>query len=171
MSRTATARKPTLESPNGTTNGTTNGVPATTIDLADLFASETAVIEITDPRDVGKVKRDTGMRVEVSSVFTPEAKAAAVAHRDKLTLVDGKVDTHDPAFIENLLEQVIAVTRRWWAEPDSPDGLLIAGETVPCAPEHVRRLYTDPRTEWFYHQVRDGYLEIARFFGVPRKTH
>lgn len=140
-------------------------------DLADLFARETAVIEIFDPRVLGKVKRDTGLRVEVSSIYSRTAKDAAAIHTSKLTLLeDGAVDENDPALPDSVLEQVIACTRRWWAEPDSPDGLIIAGETVPCTPEEVRRIYTDPRTEWFYHQVRDGYLRVANFFGGPPKT-
>lgn len=135
-------------------------------DLATRFAADTAVVTIHDPADLS-AQRDTGLRVEISSLYSDAARQAAQAAVAKLP--DG-ADAAQVDFTESLFEQVVAVTKRWWDTHGAPDALLIAGELVPCTPEHVRRVYRDPRTAWLYTQVRTAYLDLGRFFPTPKAS-
>lgn len=144
------------------------------VDLADLFANETAVVSIYDPRDEylkPEDRRDTGFRVEIAPLWSPEAREVAQKNRDRIRLVDGEVDADDQGFKDSLLEQLIVVTKRWWHidAPDQP--ITLHGEALECTPENKRAVYTNPRLEsTFFAQVRSGYLDRSRFFGQPQKT-
>lgn len=173
MSTRALRKKKDADAPIGDsplTLASPNGSADEPMDLAELFASETATLKITDPRYLGRDKRLTSFRLEISSIFSEEARAAAKAHADKVKLVDGRVDPNDPGLRDVVFEEVIAATRRWWQEGVTTDGITILGELVPCTPETVRRVFTDPRTAWMYPQARDFYLSLANFFGVPPRT-
>lgn len=133
--------------------------PKTPFDLASRFAAPTAVVEVYDPADLG-AKRDTGIRVEISSVYSDEARAAAAS----LQNVEG-ADWNAALF-----EQSVAITRRWWDENGPADAIVIDGEDVAATPENVRRVFTDPRTAWLQKQVQAAYLDLSRFFPKPKAS-
>ena len=135
-------------------------------DLASRYPTETIVIPLTDP-NVLTEQDDTGLREEIASLYSPEARDAIRA-KPGLALVDGEVQAAPATMDETFLEQTIAVTKRWWDEHGPSDGWLIDGDVVPCTPETVRRIYTDPRTAWVQKQVQRRYLDVAGFFGVSK---
>lgn len=140
-------------------------------DLADLFENETATVTIYDPRDKYVVeKRDTGFRVEIGALWSPEAQEIARENRGRLKLVDGNPDPEDPALNDTIFEQVIAVTKRWWKVGKTEEGIIVDGELLACTPENVRKVYTHPRLGWLYDDVRAAYLDRSRFFGQRSKT-
>ena len=140
-------------------------------DLAELFANKTAVITIYDPRDeYAPVKRDTGYRWEIAPVWSREAQDVVEKYRDQIRRIDGKVDFADPKLEESLLEQIVACTKRFWQEPDSPEGILCEGELLTPSPENARRLLTHPDLWWLKQDVQAGYLERGLFFGARPKT-
>lgn len=140
-------------------------------DLAQLFANRTAVITIYDPRDeFKKVKRDTGFRWEIAPVWSPEAQAVVEQYRDQLRRVDGKLDLTDPKLDESLREQIIAVTKGFWQEPDSPDGITLDGELLTPTAENARRILTHPDLWWLAQDVQAAYLERGSFFGARPKS-
>ena len=136
--------------------------------LATRYAADTAVVTIIDPADLS-AKRDTGLRVEIKSLYSTEAKEAAQRVSAALTLADGEVKAEQLDWAANLFEQTVAITVRWWDENGSPDGIVEApgAEPTPCTEAHVRRIYGDPRTGWLQKQVQQGYLDLGRFFPAP----
>lgn len=156
------------ELPLDATNG--NGKPSVD-DLTELFENETTVVTIYDSRDrFAKVRRDTGLRVEIGPFWSEDAQEIALERRDGIRKrPDGSVDTDDPAFDESVFEQIVRVTKRWWKEPDSPEGIRLNGELLPCTPENVRMIYAHPKLRSVYAQVRAAYLETERFFGAAPK--
>ncbi len=126
-------------------------------DLASRFAAETATITIYDPADLG-AKRDTGLRVEISSIYSDEARAAAAA----LQGAEGA------DWNTTLFEQSVAVTRKWWDVNGPADAIVIDGVEVRATPDAVRRVFSDPRTAWMQKQVQNGYLDLGRFFPKPK---
>ncbi len=166
----STPDQTTPEVHNGNGNG--HRTVSDVVDLAELFENETAIVSLPDPRDVfRKEKRDSGFRVEIGPLWSPEAQEIGRERRDGIRkLPDGSVDTSDPAFDETILEQVIAVTKRWWKEGESPDGITLRGEFLAPTPENVRKVYTHPRLRWIYTEVKDVYLDRSRFFGERPKT-
>jgi hypothetical protein len=151
MAHTMSSKKPKQE-------------PRKAFDLASRYRRDTIVVEIPDPVD----GHDTGLRIEIGSMQSPEAQAAREAVRATLTIVDNEVTVSESDADRSLLEQTIAVTKRWWAEPDSPDGIVIDGVVVPCTPDTVRSVYTDPRTSWVQTFVLSRYLDVSRFFGASK---
>jgi hypothetical protein len=128
-------------------------------DLASRYASESRVVVITDPVDG---KTDTGLRVEIGSIYTNEARAA---YRALALVKDG---AKEQPIEDTFVEQTIAVTRRWWDVNGSPDGIVIDGELHEATPDTVRAVYTDPRTSWVQRQVQAAYLDFAGFFVAPK---
>lgn len=140
-------------------------------DLAELFANKTAVITIWDPRDeFAEVKRDTGYRWEIAPVWSAEAQEVVEKYQNQIRRVNGKVDFTDPTLATSLLEQIIAVTKRFWQEPDSPDGIILDGELLTPSPANARKLLTHPELQWLYHDVLQVYVERGSFFGRRPKT-
>jgi hypothetical protein len=140
-------------------------------DLAELFANKTAVITIWDPRDeYSVVKRDTGFRWEIAPVWSREAQDVVEKYRDQLRRVDGKVDLTDPKLEESLREQIVAVTKRFWQEPDSLDGIVLEGELLRPSPENAQKILTHPDLWWLAQDVQAAYLERGLFFGARPKT-
>lgn len=139
--------------------------------LASRYAAETAVLTIIDPADLA-AKRDTGLRIEIKSLYSAEAKEAAQRVAAALTLADGEVEASQMDWAANLFEQTVAITVRWWDANGSPDGIIESpgAAPTPCTPEHVRRIYGDPRTGWLQKQVQQGYLDLGRFFPAPRPS-
>lgn len=131
--------------------------PKTPFDLASRFAAPTAVVSVYDPADPA-AKLDTGLRVEISSVYSDESRAAVAAMQD----------TEGADWNTALFEQTVAITRRWWDENGPADAMVIDGEEVAATPENVRRVFTDPRTAWLQKQVQAAYLDLSRFFPKPR---
>lgn len=136
-------------------------------DLSTRYAADRVTISILDPADI-TTKTDTGLRVEICSLYSKEARDAAIGARTKLKLVDGKIDAADADFEMNLFEQTVAVVTRWWDENGAPDALLVDGVELPCTPENIRRLFSDPRTAWLQKQVQAAYLDLSRFFATPK---
>jgi hypothetical protein len=129
-------------------------------DLASRYQAETVTVHILDPVDNTV---DTGMRVEIASLYSPEAHEAAL--RPALVLEGNTVQP--VAARDRWLEQTIAVTKRWWQVDVSDDAIMVGGTLLPCTPENVRALYTDLRTRWFQKQVQAKYLTVEDFFGGP----
>jgi hypothetical protein len=138
--------------------------PSKAFDLSSRYRRDTAVVNILDPVD----RTDTGMRIEIGSPQSAEAQAAREQFRSTLTIVGDDVQVSAEDAQASLLAQLVAVTKRWWAEPDSPDGLVIGGEIVACTPDAIRSLYSDPRTSWIYDDVLGGYLNAGSFFGASK---
>lgn len=157
MTKTRTQSAPKIPAP---------AAPAP-FDLASRYAADRVTVPIFDPADIA-AKRDTGLRVEICSLYSKEARDAAIGARTKLKLVDGKIDAADADFEQNLFEQTVAVVTRWWDENGDPAALLVDGEMLPCTPKNVRRLFSDPRTAWLQKQVQAAYLDLSRFFATPK---
>jgi hypothetical protein len=138
--------------------------PPKAFDLCTRFRKETAIVTILDPVD----GTDTGMRVEIGSPQSSDAQAIRETFKGSLSVTGETVTMDADVAGQSAKEQVIAVTRRWWAEPDSPDGLVIDGHVVACTPDAVRSLYTDPRTSWVYDQVLTAYVGVEGFFGASK---
>lgn len=135
---------------------------AKVFDLASRYAADTVEVAIVDPADLA-AKLDTGARITIRSLYSKEARDAALAARNTLKLVDGTVDATDADFEQHLFEQTVAVTVGW-------SGFVVDGETIPCTPATVRALYSDPRTAWVQKQVQAAYLDIGRFFGTRKAS-
>lgn len=133
--------------------------------LASRYAAETAVVTIYDPADL-LAKQDTGLRVEIKSVYSQEARDALERMQEAIAVADGEVKASTVDWAANLLEQTIAITMRWWDENGPADGILETPDAAatPCTPEHVRRIYSDPKTMWMQKQVQAAYLDLGRFF-------
>jgi hypothetical protein len=138
-------------------------------DLASRYAADSVDVVIYDPAALGE-KVDTGMRVRIKSLYSKEARDAALGARSQLKLVDGEVDASDADFEKNLFEQTVAITESWWIEGESTDAIYVAGEWIACTPETVREVYSDPRTAWVQKQVQAAYLDVARFFGASKAS-
>lgn len=140
-------------------------------DLAQLFANRTAVITIYDPRDEYRtVKRDTGFRWEIAPVWSPEAQEIQEKYRDRIRRVDGKVDLTDPVLDESVREQIVRVTKRFWQEPDSLDGILLDGELLTPTAENARKILTHPDLWWLAEAMQEAYLKRSNFFGARPKS-
>lgn len=173
MARKKAFQRPTATGPVLVTeNGNGTAAPRSDVkDLSELFANRSAVITIYDPRDRNLVvKRDTGFRWEIAPVWSPEAEAVKAQYRDKIRRVDGRIDLTDPTFDESVREQIIRVTKRFWQEPDSPDGIVLDGELLTPTPENARTILTHPDLWWLFEDVQAAYLERERFFGARPKT-
>ena len=131
-------------------------------DLTTRYAADSVEVPIMDPADLS-AKIDTGARIVIRSLYSKEARAAAVGARARLKLVDGKVDATDADFEANLFEQTIAVTVGW-------SGIEEHGVALLFSPEVCRRIYEDPRTQWVQKQVQAAYLDIGRFFPTSKAS-
>lgn len=134
----------------------TTPAPKKPFALAQRAAAETAVITIYDPADpIGKP--DTGLRVEILSAYSDEARAAAE---------QGSLEQYQ----EWLFNQTVAITKRWWDVNGSPDGIIEeeGGPVIPATPEHVRRIYSDTRFRWIQRQVQAAYTDQRSFFSAPK---
>ena len=133
-------------------------------DITTRYVGETADVELLDPAvlyaEGGRPK--LGARITIRSMYAPEVRAVIRAEQAKLIVVDGKIESSTPSAPDNeLVEQVVVAT--------VAGNLTTAGAPIPCDAEHVRAIYTDPRTAWIFTQVRTAYLDLARFFasGTP----
>jgi hypothetical protein len=166
VSTPAVTKAPAAQNGNGSAPAPRSGVK----DLSELFANRTAVITIYDPRDEYlTVKRDTGFRFELAPVWSPEAQKVVDEYRDKIRRIDGKIDQADPKLAESVLNQIITVTKRFWQEPDSPDGIILDGVLLTPSPENARKIYTHPDLWWLYEDLQVAYMERGRFFGSGSK--
>lgn len=132
--------------------------------LSSRYAAETAVVTITDPAAPGQAI-DTGLRVEIKSLYSPEARDAVQKANAQLAADAEQID-----WAVNLFEQTVAITVRWWHEDGPADGLLETpdGPPTPCTPDAVRRIYGAPETGWLQKQVQAAYLDLGRFFPTPK---
>lgn len=139
--------------------------------LASRYAAETTILTIYDPAETMSLI-DTGLRIEIKSVYSPEAREAILRANAALKIVDGKVDASTVDWAVNLFEQTVAITVRWWDEHGPKDGILESPDAAPtpCTEAHVRRIYADPRTGWLQKQVQAAYLDIGRFFPKPKTS-
>ena len=145
-----------------------NGTKPHVFDLASRYAKDTVEVTIYDPVDLS-AKLDTGIRIGIKSIYSKEARTAAQAARAKIQIVDDKVVSSEAELDEAFLEQTIGATVYWKADDDEySDSLLIGGEKVPCTPDTVRQLYTNPQTAWIQRQVQAAYLNLAGFFEPPK---
>jgi hypothetical protein len=103
-------------------------------------------------------------------VWSREAQDVVEKYRDQLRRVDGKVDLTDPKLEESLREQIVAVTKRFWQEPDSLDGIVLEGELLRPSPENAQKILTHPDLWWLAQDVQAAYLERGLFFGARPKT-
>jgi hypothetical protein len=135
-------------------------------DLASRYATDSVVVSIMDPAELVE-DVDTGIRVEIGSLYSKEATDAIRSGRAQLALVNGET-TAAEGVVSTFLDQTIAVTKRWWIEGETTDTILIDGEYVAATPETVRAVYTAPRTAWLQKQVENKYLDLRAFFGAPK---
>ena len=157
-------------------------------DLGQRRARGTVDVPIYDPQDLMRLI-DTGIRIRLASVWSKEAQDAAKKAAEG---TDIRIEERDgvrqviasEALIDlNVLEQTIGATVYWYhadlTKPRNDDGtwtpeegfdgvLLIDGEKIPCTPDAVRELYTNPETRWMQKQVEPWYLNISNFFGGPK---
>lgn len=160
-----------------------NGAKPKVFDISQRFARDSVQVVIYDPAEPGE-KIDLGLRIGIKSVYSPEARAAARAARAQIVLdKDGNIVSSETDNSNAVFEQTIGATVYWFhadlEKPQRPDGtwereegfedvLLIDGERLPCTPENVRTLYTDPKTAWIQQPVQLGYLTVAGFFAKPK---
>lgn len=172
MPRTRTPRKPKTPPPAASNGNGTHAPRSDVKDLSELFAQKTAVITIYDPRDDGlPVRRDTGYRFEVAPRWSPEAQEIIERYSDQLKRTDdGKIDATDPKLAEVVLEQVVVLTKRFWQEPDSPDGIILEGELLTPSPENTRTLLKHDALDWLFADLIDAIRDRGRFFGARPKT-
>lgn len=138
------------------------------VDLMSLFRNPTAIIEVADPRHDDFV--DTGIRIEVSSLYSDEALKVMDDYRDRVRLAKEE-GADEPPVDDALLEQLITVTKRWWHEGETTDGIyLTPGELLPCTPENKRKIFTDDGWRWLRNLVLIKYTGQANFFGKRPKT-
>jgi hypothetical protein len=158
-----------MESTMARTIAKQNGTKPKVFDISQRFARDTVEVPIYDPVDLSE-KIDTGIRIGIKSVYSKEARNAALAARAKIELdKDGKVISSEADTTDAILEQTIGATVYWKADDDEySEHLLISGEKIPCNPGTVRQLYTDPQTAWIQRQVQAAYLDLAGFFGPPK---
>lgn len=132
--------------------------PARTgFDINSRVMQQTAVIQLIDPL---KPDRKLDAHITIASPDSPEARAAEEAF--PITFVDGKLTTSKADFERAILERAIAVTLAW--------DLLDGATAIPCTPDEVRKLYTDPRWRWIAGQIRGQLLELAGFFQTPNDS-
>lgn len=156
-------------------------------DLGRRRAHKTSEVVLFDPL----TRKDTGIRIGISSVYSKEARDAARAAAERQAIAnrakgrpadaddDAEEDEEDAEVQSNIVEQTIGVTKYWFHadtdQPQRPDGtwvplegfedvLLIDGKRLSCTPDNVRKLYTDPELNWIQRRVQDWYLEIQNFF-------
>jgi hypothetical protein len=177
MPRTKTVRPAQRPRPEiaAAQNGHGGSVPplrSGVTDLAELFAKKTTILAIDDPRDVGKpVRRDTGYRFEIAPRWSPEAQQVVDDYRDQIRrLENGAIDRTDPKLQDALVDQLVAVTKRFWQEPDSPNGIILEGELLTPSAENTRKLITHPALEWLLEALILGYTNRDLFFGARPKT-
>lgn len=156
--------------PDPSTNGANGAHPEESEDLADLFESTTRELQIPDPRVVSATPAYSKFRIEISSLRSERARDAARAHREMLTLRDGRIDEADPALEDFLREQVIACTTRWWQTDRTEDGLVLFGQVLDCTEENVRQVYQTQELAWLYRYVHANVFNTADFFGKRPKT-
>lgn len=132
--------------------------------LSSRYAAETAIVTITDPAAIGQAL-DTGLRIEIKSLYSPEARDAIMKANAELA-----ADADRSNLAIDFFEQTVAITVRWWHEDGPSDGLLETpdGAPTPCTPENVRRIYGAPETAWLQKQVQAAYLDLGRFFPTPK---
>jgi hypothetical protein len=164
MPRTARKKQePVVESSNGTAPEPKKGP----IDLSQLFQNPTAILTVPDPRSDKFV--DSGIRIEVSSLYSDDALKAMEEYREKVKIA--KANETDPPVLEDaILNQLVSVTKRWWHEGEPTEGLFCNGELLACTPEHKRRVFTSDGWRWLRDFVLVGYTEQANFFGERPKT-
>jgi hypothetical protein len=157
-------------------------------DVGQRRARGTVDVPIYDPEDLTRLV-DTGIRIRIASVWSKEAIDAATKAaegkdiRIEETNGERRVIASEDLIDANVFEQTIGATVYWYhTEPNSPkrpdgtwapeegfDGvMLIDGEKVPCTPDAVRELYTNPETRWMQKQVEPWYLNVSNFFGGPK---
>lgn len=141
-----------------------------TFDFATRYAAPSTVVTINDPASTLAKDVDTGVRIRILSIYSKEAREAAVAAQAAIQLDAAGEPIAGGATPDTLLEQTIAITTEWWVEGETTDQILIDGEFVKCTPDRVRALYTDPRTKWVQRQVQAVYLDLARFFDAPKTS-
>lgn len=137
-------------------------------DLAALFRNPTAILEIPDPRFKEYV--DSGIRIEISSFKSQEAMEVFQEYHEKLRLVTDE-EEKEPLLNETLIKQLVTVTKRWWHEGETTDGIYIRpGELLACTADNKRMVYTTDGWDWLVGFVADRFLKEASFFGERPKT-
>jgi hypothetical protein len=140
------------------TNGATNGAPASAggFEVTEYYAAETAEVVLRHP----VTGADTSGRITVRSMHARVARTATRAMQAKL--VDGKTELSTEDWLDSLFEQTVAATVSW--------NITVHGEPLPCTPETVRAMYSDPKTAWMQPQVQAVYIEIGHFFGSAKPS-
>jgi hypothetical protein len=138
------------------------------VDLMSLFRNPTSVIEVMDPRFEEDV--DTGIRIEVSSRYSEEGIKVIEEYREKVRLAKD-AGTDEPPVDDAVLEQLVVVTKRWWHEGETTDGIyLTPGELLACTPENKRTVFADYGWRWLRNLVLIRCAREANFFGKRPKT-
>ena len=130
--------------------------PTAGFDINTRLMNETAVIQLVDPLNADCL---LDAHITIAAPNSPEARAADEAFPFKFT-TDGKPDMTPAEFEAVSTEHAIAVTKAW--------DLLDGTAPLPCTPETVRRVYTNPQTRWIGGQVRSKQLSLAGFFTTPK---
>lgn len=137
------------------------------IDLAALYRNPTVTVEVPDPRQEAFV--DTGIRLEVSSRYSDEAMKAMEDFRERARVAK-EAGEDEPPIDEVILDQLVTVTKRWWHEGETADGLYYNGELLACTPENTRMVFSDDGWRWLRNLVLVTYMREANFFGKRPKT-
>lgn len=128
-------------------------------DIASRFMAPHIEVPIMDTLVDRTV--DTGARITIKSSQSVAVRDAARAFRSTVQL-DGTDMT--PTQVDDLfLAQLVAATESW-------SGFTNGGVEVPCTPENVKALYSDPACTWIYAQVFSAFLDTTRFFDTPRTS-
>lgn len=140
----------------------TNGVHPPTFKVSTRYAQPSTLVKLMDPSIWrGQEPVDTGGRVRILRFDSQVAEDVRARVREEFGIGENGEFTPDQANT-NALEQLIAVTvaGNEWNLVDDDDQL------IPITEASVRAMYTDPRTEWIYVQVRSAFTDLARFFGT-----
>lgn len=136
--------------------------------LASLYRNPTTIIEVADPRQEEVV--DTGIRLEVSSRYSDEAMKAMEDYRERVRIAKDAGED-EPPIDDVILAQLVTVTKRWWHDGETADGLYVtADELLACTEENKKRVFTDEGWRWLRNLVLVTYMREANFFGKRPKT-
>lgn len=165
MPRTKALRKPKPVTPVAANGSPPERKPP--VDLAAMFRRQTAVLSIPDFRFDDRP--DSGIRIEVASFRSEESLRVFQEYRDKAQQAEG--DEREKLVTEGVLTQLVTVTKRWWHDGETTDGIYIRpGELLACTDENKRMVYATDGWQHIRDFVIAGFMEEANFFGAPPRT-
>ena len=130
-------------------------------DIASVHAVDTVKVDLEHPG----TRKPLGASIIVAGFAHPKTLEAKRLGLDRLAReVESmgrrkKKDDNDAGqrLEEASLEALILRTVAF-------EGIEEQGEPIPCTPENVRKLYTDPLTRWIADQVQEALGDREEFF-------